>query len=126
MVLKNQIKRILTGLTIPQEYICLNSKELQFPLSVFLSIEKGKLKLDVTKSHLFLGYKPLILAVPFKVNDQGYQVVKNQKQISLRLENVEPVKPTILARLVLKKIGEKFLGEEAIIFYEGVHGEHAY
>jgi hypothetical protein len=126
MVLKNQIKRILTGLTIPQEYICLNSKELQFPLSVFLSIENEKLKLEVTKSHLFLGYKPLILAVPFKVNDEGYQVVKNQDQISLRLENVEGIKPVILARLVLKKNGEKILGDEAIVVYEGVHGEHAY
>jgi flavin reductase (DIM6/NTAB) family NADH-FMN oxidoreductase RutF len=123
-MLRNQIKKFLTGLTIPQEYVCLNSKELQYPLSVFLSVDKGKL--DVTASHLFLGYKPLILALPFKVNDQSYQVVKNLNQLSLDFENPEAIKPTRLAQLVLKRIGEKVFEKDGILFYEGTLGEHRF
>jgi len=124
MTLKNQIRRILTGLTIPQEYVCLDSQELQSPLSVFLSFENRKL--DVTASHLFLGYKPLILALPFKVNDKNYQVLKNENQIALDFENPEPIMPTDLARLVLRKINEKVLDDDAVLFYEGTYGEHSF
>lgn len=122
MRLKNLIKRILTGLTVPQEYVCLNSTNFSYPLSVFYSSTKSKL--NVTSSQLFLGYKPLILALSIKVNDQAYQVVGNQNQITLYFENPDSVTPTPLARLVLKKIGEKILDRTAILFYEGVKGEH--
>ena len=126
MILKNTIKKILTGLTIPQEYVCLKSKELHHPLFVFLSIDNEKFKLNVTTSHLFLGYKPLIVALTFKVNDHNHHFVRSQNQVSLSFENAAPVKPIHLAKLVLKKIGEKVLGEDAVLFYEGVHGEHAF
>jgi flavin reductase (DIM6/NTAB) family NADH-FMN oxidoreductase RutF len=122
MNLKNRIKQILSGLTVPQEYVCLNSHELQYPLSVFLS-SKNK-KLNVTSLHLFLGYKPLILALTFKVNDKDYQEVKNQNQITLDFENPKPITPTCLARVELKKIDEKILNEDVILFYEGINGEH--
>ena len=122
MNFKNQIKRTLTGLTIPQEYVCLNSPELSYPLSVFFSSEK--LKLNVTSSQLFLGYKPLILALTFKVSDQTYQTLKNQNQITLDFESTESATPTALARLELKKIDKKILNENVILFYEGVRGEH--
>jgi hypothetical protein len=122
-MLRNQIRKFLTGLTIPQEYVCLNSAELQHPLSVFLSDSK---KLDITSAHLLLGYKPLILALPFKVSDQSYQVVKNQNQITIDFENSKPILPTSLALLKLKKIGEKILDSDALLFYEGMHGEHLF
>ncbi|HEV8515100.1 MAG TPA: hypothetical protein VGQ59_17585 [Cyclobacteriaceae bacterium] len=122
MNLKNQIKKILTGLTVPQEYVCLNSTDFSYPLSVIYSSEK--IKLNVTSSQLFIGYKPLILALTFKVSDQTYQGVKNQNQITLDFENPNTLTPTCLARLELKKISNRILDDTAILFYEGIKGEH--
>src|SRR6478736_4346921 len=122
MNFKIQLKRILTGLTVPQEYVCLNSPDLPYPLSVFFSSDR--LKLEVTSSQLFLGYKPLILALTFKANDQTYQTIKSQNRIALDFENPDTINPTFLARLVLRKIDEKILNENVILFYEGVKGEH--
>jgi flavin reductase (DIM6/NTAB) family NADH-FMN oxidoreductase RutF len=115
---------MLTGLSIPQEYVCLYSQELQYPLSVFLSVKNRKL--NVTSAHLFLGYKPLIIALPFKANDNNYQVLKSENQIALSFENPESIKPTCIAKLLLIKIEEKILGEDAVFFYKGIHGEHLF
>src|SRR5258705_8856202 len=124
MMLRNQAKKLITGLTIPQEYVCLNSMELQYPSSVFISLDSKKL--DLSLSHLFLGYKPLILALSFRVSDQIYPTIKNQNQITLRFENSDPIRPVNLAHLVLNKIGDKILGEDVVLFYEGVNGQHQF
>jgi hypothetical protein len=124
MMLRYQIKKFLTGLTIPQEYVCLNSKELQHPLSVFLLVDNKKI--DISPSHLFLGYRPLILAMPFKISDSVYQILTNQNQITLNFENDSSGKPKVLAQLALKKIETKILGDNVVLFYEGTHGDHKF
>ncbi|HLZ15603.1 MAG TPA: hypothetical protein VKQ08_01105 [Cyclobacteriaceae bacterium] len=126
MGLRNQVKKILTGLTIPQEYVCLESPDLVSSLSVFLSDEQAVRHANVTASHLFLGYKPLIIALPFDTHDTKSQEVRSQSKIVLNFENPDPLKPVRLSRLVLKKIGEKILEEKLLVFYEGVHGEHSF
>ncbi len=95
-------------------------------MSVFLLLENKKERLDVTASHLFLGYKPLIIALYFNVSDNNYDVVKNQNRISLSFENSERKEPPYLAQLTLKKIGEKILDEKILLFYEGEHGTHSF
>lgn len=124
MTVKENIRKILTGLSIPQEYVCLKTKELSFPLSVSLCPDTQP-PLDVTSSHLFLGYKPLILALPFKVDDPYYHTLKAQTRVSLRFESpLLSVGP--LAKLAAEKIGEKLIGDVALLLYEGKHGEHAF
>jgi flavin reductase (DIM6/NTAB) family NADH-FMN oxidoreductase RutF len=129
LTLKNKIKNLLTGLTIPQEYICVELRDFQYPPSVFLELEDKNFSQDVTASHLFLGYKPLILGLSFNVDDNNYSVVKNQNQIFLRFNNdilVSDVNQSSLAKLVLKKIGEQRVSSEVIIFYEGERGNHSF
>ncbi len=126
MNLKSQIKKIITGLTIPQEYVCLERADLQSPISVFLQLENKKIKLDVTTSHLFLGYKPLIIGLSFNTKDHNYETVRDQDKIFLGFECYLQMKPISLARLTLKKIGEKKLADEVVFFYEGVHGVHSF
>jgi flavin reductase (DIM6/NTAB) family NADH-FMN oxidoreductase RutF len=128
-MLKNKIKKLITGLSIPQEYICVELRDFQYPPSVFLELEDQKFSLDVTASHLFLGYKPLILGLSFNVNDNNYSVVKNQDHVSLKFMNCFPVSsvnPSSVAKLVLKKIGEKVVNNEVVIFYEGERGDHSF
>ncbi|MEO6105963.1 MAG: hypothetical protein ABIP52_05735 [Cyclobacteriaceae bacterium] len=58
----NLLKKFVTGLTIPQEYLCLSLEKLENPLSVFLTT-RSKEFWNISSNHLFLGYRPLIMAI---------------------------------------------------------------
>ncbi|MBA4058706.1 MAG: hypothetical protein C0490_28575, partial [Marivirga sp.] len=73
MVFKNQIKKILTGLTVPQEYCCLELENLQDRLNVFLTLKNQHFPVEVSQSHLFLGYKPLVVGLSFSMNSGEYK-----------------------------------------------------
>lgn len=112
----------MTGLTIPQEYICVGLNAFQSPMSVFVEVEDLKFLLDVTASHLFLGYRPLIIGLPFSMDDKNFEIVKDQIQVTLAFKNEE----NLLAKLSLVKIGEKILDKEVVLFYEGEYGIHSF
>jgi flavin reductase (DIM6/NTAB) family NADH-FMN oxidoreductase RutF len=112
LIIRNQIKKLITGLTIPQEYICVDG--LHSPLTVFL-LSQNK-KINVTDSHLFLGYKPLIIGLPSLADSTE---IINQRQIVLHFE----YNGIVLAKLVLEKVGEKILGNRILLLFRGNHGE---
>lgn len=136
MPLKSQLKKLVTGLTFPQEYCCLELEKLQHPLWVFLTLKNQNFLMEVTKSHLFLGYKPLIIGLSCTLNGQDHNVLKDQDQICLSLGENKfeanrtwhdfPTNQTSVARLVLRKTGERALNDQAILFYEGEYGEHSF
>lgn len=128
MIFKNQLKRILTGLTIPQEYVCLTTPELQSALSVLLTTNDGGYNCDVSSTHLFLGYKPLIIGLSFRTDDHNHSLVKSQDfvQLSFRYQKSSNSTESAIGRLSLKKIEEKNFGEVMVIIYEGRHGEHSF
>lgn len=134
--LKSQLKKLVTGLTVPQEYCCLELENFQHPLSVFLTLRNQDFRMEVTQSHLFLGYKPLIIGLPFAINGQDYKTIKEQPQICLSFGQVKfetnagwhdfPTNQTSVARLVLRKVGEKTMNEQAVLLYEGDYGAHSF
>lgn len=124
MNLKNRLKKFLTGLTIPQEYVCLASPRMPRLPSFFVNINNQKL--DVTQSHLFLGYKPLVIALIFKTNDHNYKAIGTENEISLLSDDPESSQKFSLATLTLKKIQEKIVMDCSILFFEGIHGNHHY
>jgi flavin reductase (DIM6/NTAB) family NADH-FMN oxidoreductase RutF len=121
LTFRDQLKKHLTGLTIPQEYVCVDLQNFENPLSVFLLLRNHK-SLNVTASHLFLGYKPLIIGLPFDINDVNYIEVQNQNKISLCFKD----DASSVAKLELTKIGEKTFGNEVIFFYAGELGTHSF
>jgi flavin reductase (DIM6/NTAB) family NADH-FMN oxidoreductase RutF len=123
LAFKNQLKRILTGLSIPQEYICIDLRDFQSPLSVFLAIGNQDFLLNVTSSHLFLGYKPLIIGLSFNISDENYTSIRDQRNISFHFVS-EP--QTEIAKLILRRIGERVIGNQVVLFYEGEHGSHSF
>ncbi len=124
MTVRNQIRRILTGLTIPQEYICAGGQNFQNQLLVFLALDNQKSLLNITASHLFLGYGPLIIGLPFNINDGNSGIARDQGQVPLSFVTQEQ---TEIARLVLKKIGERVVDNKKIVFfYEGEYGSHSF
>ncbi len=120
----------MTGLSISQEYICLDLAKHECSLSVYLSALANSF--DVTGCHLFLGYKPLIIGIPLATASEEYQALKGLDQIQLTFKtnesfpNVLGTNPTVLAKLDLKMIDIKTLGECVISFYEGTCGNHSF
>lgn len=136
MGLKRQLKKVLTGLTVPQEYCCLELENLEDRLKVFLTLKDHHSHIDVSLSHLFLGYKPLIIGIPFKVGNGDYSTLGGEDEICLNLVKANfgendswrgfTTDKQSVARLILRKTAKKILGDQAVIFYEGVFGEHVF
>jgi hypothetical protein len=124
------LNQLLTGLSIPQEYVCLPLEDLSQPLSVYLTIKNNSGVYDVTNDHVFLGYKPLVLLI--SLSDPAIEGIE-----TVCLNFVAGVfKPTTewngflsadncVARLIVRKIEHASLIEKSFLF-EGVHGEHAF
>lgn len=128
------LKKIITGLSIPQEYICTCLEDFSNPLSVTVSYTGAPEFKDVTNAHLFLGYKPLIMALIVEATDNPLQ-----EALSICLNfhvgafnassiwNGFLVDKKSIARLKLKKLPQEWnLGSKRILFYEGERGEHKF
>lgn len=126
------LKKLLTGLTVPQQYVCLSLEDFPDPLSVFLSGKGIDQTLDVTSRHLFLGYKPLIIAIVFS---SGIDTVSGQDLVRLDFVHRESIEDSwkglsesenCLATLIARRIFSKTLNGQEIVFYEGDHGSHRF
>jgi hypothetical protein len=134
MTIKDILRKTLLGLSVLQEYVCLESEALHTPLRLFVSASDSIVPLEVTAHHLFLGYKPLIIALcaPKGMTDREW--LQEQKEICVTLDTVAqpldttwkgyPVSKTAIAKMILKKNHTLSLGETAVFFYEGSWGEH--
>ena len=111
--MKSFLKNILFGSNLPQEYICLAEKGIANPLKVtFIS---GDYKAEVSGSHLFIGYKPVVMGIvlPADVNPpigelsfdfNGTRIAR----LGLKLESVKP-----------------FSDKQLAVFISG-HGSHSF
>jgi hypothetical protein len=83
---------------------------------------------DITKLHLFVGYCPLIFALPVLhgVPEEQPPVI----HLAFSQENLQPgdrISPQqIVATLSLKKIKDQQVQETAISYYEGSVGKHRF
>jgi flavin reductase (DIM6/NTAB) family NADH-FMN oxidoreductase RutF len=124
------VKHLLTGLTVSRQYVCLPLENLPGPFSVFLTVQGATNFFDVTLTHVFLGYKPLIILLRLSEN-----VIENNTEVCLNFV-MAPFTPDIkwkgfpsdkrcIARLLLRKISTPLLAE-GYCLYEGLHGEHQF
>lgn len=134
MTLKKQLKKLLTGLSIQQEYLCLSLEDIKQSMRVFLTTIKSTSYVEVTKSHLLLGYKPLVVAIVCDQNLTVGELLEKEETICLhfgqldfeanaRWSNFGADKKST-ARIILHRIEKKILGTATVYLYEGVHGEH--
>ena len=56
--MKKQLKKFLLGITLQQEYLCVNINEFNEPLKLFTKNNESEKLTDITGHHLFIGYKP--------------------------------------------------------------------
>ncbi|MCB0851355.1 MAG: hypothetical protein KDD63_03865 [Bacteroidetes bacterium] len=121
MGVKTFIKKQLLGIDYPQEYLCLALEENQHFPKVILNIPGQNLSIDVTENHLFLGYKPLIIGLPFKKSQ--YDITQQLKeQITLDFFHQE-IK---IAEIQLQYESEIELGENRVLLYTGQKASHQF
>lgn len=107
-----------------QEYLCLVKETFQQPLCVYLSDGK-KLIADVTDLHSFVGYCPLIIALPSNVVSQSRkELVRLIFSRRLLHQNEILIEKDAIAILDLRKIFQQKVDENIVCFYEGVKGHH--
>jgi flavin reductase (DIM6/NTAB) family NADH-FMN oxidoreductase RutF len=129
---KALLKRILTGLTIEQEYVCLGYEGFRDPLKVFLTLRGVNSTEEVTYRHIFLGYKPLVIAITFPIES----VTDLSEEICLSFSGNDfsinsnwkgfPSSKVSIARLKMKKIEVRKLSNEHVVFYKGLRGDHKF
>ncbi|SRR5258706_7270916 len=114
------LRKILSGISIPQEYVCIGLEELSHPVNVYL--ESNSFQKEVS-NHLFLGYKPLVIGLLISEDEKG---ILKENDLGLRFEESISGFRKKIASLKLRKISERKIGTDYIIFYEGVSGKHSF
>jgi hypothetical protein len=128
----SRIKQLLTGLVVPQEYCCLELEALDAPLKVILTTNQKAIVRDVTVSHLFLGYKPLIIGLPETSADDTFLADHNKICLNFVQGDFKPDEkwenfPTdreAVAMVILKKIHKNDVDGQKIYLFEGHQAKH--
>jgi len=132
LALVSQLKRIVTGIVIPQEYCCLELEQLHSPLKVILTIRDRAISTDVTDTHLFLGYKPLIIGLSTANIDETVLSINDEVCLCFIQGEFKsdakwrdfPTDSAAVAMMILKKIHKRNFDGQCIYLFEGCHAKH--
>ena len=124
------IKKILqrfSGYKYPQEYLCLEDDRMQDQLQLYITSNDTVVQ-DVSGFHLFVGYKPLILAFPELTKIDLNETPELQLVLCKRILAPGAVfsNDEMVARLTLRSIDKKEINGSKIFFFEGTHGIHQF
>jgi hypothetical protein len=118
------LKKLLTGLAVPQQYVCTPLETFSHPLSVFLTTQTAGYYVDVTATHVFLGYKPLCMLLPVeKLEEVCLNFVTGTFQPDSFWRGFLTDKRCV-ARLILKRGRTPFV--ENYYVYTGIYGAHVF
>ena len=78
---------LLLGHQMSTEYIPVSSENFIDDVQIKLHIPNNEVPVDVTFNHLFLGYKPLLFALIFRVSDKELNAVRANKKIKLNFSH---------------------------------------
>jgi hypothetical protein len=122
------VQKLLTrfnGLYYRQEYLCVDSGTYGDTLHAFL-VDSGRVGEEVTKTHAFVGYNPVVIALPAHQIDEATDDIQMVFTSALLHAGELPAKKEIVASLGLKRIRIFSEGAPAIHFFEAVNGEHRF
>jgi flavin reductase (DIM6/NTAB) family NADH-FMN oxidoreductase RutF len=118
------LKKILhkfINLHYRQEYLCFALERFEHPLHVYVTDDSNNVITDVSATHLFVGYKPVIIALP-AIDATGAEKIKllfTTKPIMLgRIANEKRV----VASLTLEKLNEFSDEGKMICFFSAIKG----
>ncbi|MEO5641801.1 MAG: hypothetical protein ABIQ40_18875 [Bacteroidia bacterium] len=106
--MKSILKKILLGITHPQEYICAAAGTISGGLDCYALVKNERI--NVTDTLLFLGYRPLVM---------GW-ITKNFEGKELELQFVRKDNQALVATLKLKTEKKIPLEEKTIYLFKGI------
>lgn len=110
------------GLHYRQEYLCLALEKFPNPLRLYTARD-GKLLDEITRHHHFVGYCPVIFALPRAYGEADrLHLVFSQNDLT---KNEVFQKKDVLAELFLEKIFENKING-GVFFYQAVHARHRF
>jgi flavin reductase (DIM6/NTAB) family NADH-FMN oxidoreductase RutF len=134
MTLKRSISKMLFGLTVPQEYVCLANEQLADSFSFYLTGKKQDFSENITDTHLFLGYKPVIVGIP--VSDTNERYLQQHQELCLSVSHKTfslddewrgfSTSRDSVARLALQKKDVVHIGSVSIVLFQAGYGTHSF
>jgi len=121
MNLRDIVRRVLLGPSLPNEYVCTTPDWISKPLHVY--VWRNELPVDVTNFQLLLGYKPLTIGLA--VTDPGLAGWLTRRD-EIQLTFATDVTSAPAASLVLKRAAEWRMGDANLIVFTGQRGEHQF
>jgi hypothetical protein len=121
LTFRNRLRKLLTGLSVSQEYVCIDSLSFDQPLSVFAWGNHGN-HIDVTHTHLFLGYKPLLIGLVVNVDNPMTTWLQTNDEVTLTFQH--QAHDLVLGRMTLAKKSTKLFHENVLIIFEGRSAMH--
>ncbi len=116
----------IDGLHFNQEYLCLAAESFEQPLRVYFIKDQQVVK-DISKLHCFVGYSPLLFAIPASALDNAHNENIQLAFTQRTFHPNETLRPSdALATLILAKIASAVAGQESINYYEGRSGTHRF
>jgi hypothetical protein len=129
------VKKLLTGLSVSQEYVCLGMESFSQVLKVFLSTDEGSV-IDVTTTHILLGYKPLIIGIALRPKNDHFTVMETKDSFSLNFISKElslncrwkgiACDKKALGIILVRKIKKLEIDDLSIFLLEGVNARHRF
>jgi len=117
----------LTGLAYRQEYLCLSKEQFSDPLFAYLVLD-GIVVKDITTDHLFVGYKPLIIALPSypEIEPDRYKKIIVGFNTSLLKIGSKVPGNSFLATLTLHLISSHPPDKTIVHYCLGQYGRHRF
>lgn len=135
-MLINYIKEKILGYSLPQEFACVALEEIRDPLQVTLTLKGDHSPMNVSESHIFLGYKPLVIGIPFHnilfpnlSSSQTENICLSFHATQFKSNttwNGFPSYDNSVARIILKKKQTIACGSHTLNLYEGLHARHKF
>jgi len=127
MKLLQRILSRLSGLKFQQEYLCLEYESFQPILRVYL-VQNFRILAEITNSHLFTGYCPLIISIlastlPENTDKASIQLIFTNRVF---LHNDSFNQKDAIAGLHLRLFKEHAVGNTTLLHYEGINGRHKF
>jgi flavin reductase (DIM6/NTAB) family NADH-FMN oxidoreductase RutF len=119
--IKSIAKKFITGITIPQQYVCVSCESLSTAMQVEL-VEEDNTKTDITHSHIFLGYKPVIIGITLPLTRMMPGIMQ---QARIDFFNTGPRREK-LASLEVRCASSLLLDDGLIALYQAEHGRHRF
>lgn len=120
MKLMQKILIKLNGLHYSQEYLCFASESMPYKLRMYLVQEQMVIR-EVTDSHLFVGYCPLVFAFANAGMPDSIQLILSNRALQ---PNEKFNTKDAIALLKMDSVKKQEHGSSLFVYYEGRSGMH--